>query len=951
MDIGTLTGAIAIEDQFSSVFDMAIHKVSEFAEDFEGAMGAAVVGATAVVAAVGAITAAVTALGLRGADVNDAAETLDEFAGSAENAEEILKNLQEGTRGTVDEFVLMGSAARVMQAHVKLSADEFTTLGEAAFVMANRGLGSVESNLETINNALITGRTRSLAMKLGVVETKDATEEYARSLGKAKEDLSQVEHAEANRLAVMRILAEATKSNAGIQNDFNDRIRQAEVLIKDWIDDLARAVDNSKPLAIALDGVGKAITEAFGGHGQQLIDVIILGINHLAVVLVDAGIAAVEVARVFHVGWSVIETSVLLVTSTVHGLVSALFTALAAIDSLASKLAPGNKELRDMAARAKALADSWNAETDSLNEQTKAAALGIIGQSEYDKKLDHLGGTLMNVRDDTIKAMNATKDQTKAVQALIQYGPASEEFFKRQAKAAEEAAAAQKKYNDSVNDLVKSLSGAGAIAKANMYVDALARTIPIAQMTRDKQEEIHKAVDGAIMAYDAMGKDVPKALSDIWFETQRLIEQQPKLGGAVAGVGATLERLYSTVIPQALLQIPTIATLLPKTTLLERVGKTVHDSLIGPLSAVEEVLGGIQTKWAQMATVATRAILAISQRLSQGDWVGAIVAGVAAVGNFIVGMFHDVEEQVNPVRQAFIDAAGGLDALNQKAYAAGTTLTAVLDARTPEAYKAAIDDLNESLQFQDDAMKFLDDTTKKYGITIGELGPQFAQQKLDEQAEQLTKEFYALEAAGVGVDVITNKMGDSLISYTEQAIETGSSVPRAMHDIIQEMVNQGKILDANGNAYKTLEDTGLTFSETMVDATHSLIDEIKKLVDAITRGLGTAIANIPNPEVTGHVHWNVDPLPQGATEIQGMARGGVVYASQGFSPQGTDTVPAMLTPGERVLTVQQNKDYERKADSGGDDLGDRMMHLMRHIMPGLLADAMTVAMVKSGTRH
>jgi len=48
--------------------------------------------------------------------------------------------------------------------------------------------------------------------------------------------------------------------------------------------------------------------------------------------------------------------------------------------------------------------------------------------------------------------------------------------------------------------------------------------------------------------------------------------------------------------------------------------------------------------------------------------------------------------------------------------------------------------------------------------------------------------------------------------------------------------------------------------------------------------------------------------------IFGGSKGGVVplYAANGaFVPRGTDTVPAMLTPGERVLTVQQNQSFEQ----------------------------------------
>lgn len=41
-----------------------------------------------------------------------------------------------------------------------------------------------------------------------------------------------------------------------------------------------------------------------------------------------------------------------------------------------------------------------------------------------------------------------------------------------------------------------------------------------------------------------------------------------------------------------------------------------------------------------------------------------------------------------------------------------------------------------------------------------------------------------------------------------------------------------------------------------------------------------------------------------------FSRGGVVYAASGWTARGTDIVPAMLTPGERVLTVAQNRAYE-----------------------------------------
>ena len=52
MDIGTLTGSIKLEDQFSSGLNVAVHHIQKFAGELEGALGAAVLGAGAAVTSI-----------------------------------------------------------------------------------------------------------------------------------------------------------------------------------------------------------------------------------------------------------------------------------------------------------------------------------------------------------------------------------------------------------------------------------------------------------------------------------------------------------------------------------------------------------------------------------------------------------------------------------------------------------------------------------------------------------------------------------------------------------------------------------------------------------------------------------------------------------------------------------------------------------------------------------
>jgi hypothetical protein len=295
-----------------------------------------------------------------------------------------------------------------------------------------------------------------------------------------------------------------------------------------------------------------------------------------------------------------------------------------------------------------------------------------------------------------------------------------------------------------------------------------------------------------------------------------------------------------------------------------------------------------------------------------GTWIGA-AAGA------LVGFFRSAgaaERAINPVREQFVQLNGGLAKLNERAAAAGVTLNAMLNAKNPEAYKKAIDDLNAAFQIQDDATKVLDDTIAKYGFTLEELGPKFRQGKLDEAFLDLYKDQRVLTAAGIDFDAVIQKQTGSFQDLITTALKTGSTIPAALKGTIARMIELGLLTDENGNK---LEDLGkLTFAETLDSKFDSLIDTINKLADAISRNVGGAIAAIPR-NVTIDVGYNYQPYdPPGrengdnyaangglvtANGVQYLAGGGIVGGRLlRFMPRGSDTVPAMLTPGEGVVS-------------------------------------------------
>jgi uncharacterized coiled-coil protein SlyX len=295
-------------------------------------------------------------------------------------------------------------------------------------------------------------------------------------------------------------------------------------------------------------------------------------------------------------------------------------------------------------------------------------------------------------------------------------------------------------------------------------------------------------------------------------------------------------------------------------------------------------------------------------------------------------LWSNPEKQVNPVRQAFVDLHGGLATLNEDAHNAGVTLTAMLNAKTPEAYTKAIDDLNAALTFQDDAMKTLNDTVAKYGFTITQLGPAFARQQLDKRAQQLYQDFKVLTAAGLNVDVVLGKMGDSINQFILDARATGSEVPAAMKPMIEHMITMGTLLDENGNAFTDLASTGLTFSETMTQGFNRLIDTVNRLTDAIARGLHLALDNLP-PVPSGSPGPSVSPPdvePPAMVATGGLVTTGGIRRIR-WRPQGSDIVPAMLTPGELVLNAPQQAalraEISRGPSAGTDHAGAGDVHV------------------------
>ena len=294
ISIGELEAILKLKDEMSGQLEKASKSTGLFGSMFEGTMGAASAVAAGVSVVIAGLEATLISLGNRGSDINDVAGALDSFTGSAEASNEILEKMKAGTLGTVDSFTLMKESSRLLGAGVDLNAEQFGELSKAAFALQNRGLGPTKDMLALVSDAMVTGRTRALAMKLGVVDVGDAEIAYANKLGKTKDALTDSEKTEAKRIAVMSLLEKAVKQSGEAHRDFGEEIEAASAFVTDFVDDIAKAIAKSPALSDAVNRISKALDDAFSDERQGAIQTAVSALEDLATTTADVIVPIIE---------------------------------------------------------------------------------------------------------------------------------------------------------------------------------------------------------------------------------------------------------------------------------------------------------------------------------------------------------------------------------------------------------------------------------------------------------------------------------------------------------------------------------------------------------------------------------------------------------------------------------------------------------------------------------
>jgi hypothetical protein len=268
--------------------------------------------------------------------------------------------------------------------------------------------------------------------------------------------------------------------------------------------------------------------------------------------------------------------------------------------------------------------------------------------------------------------------------------------------------------------------------------------------------------------------------------------------------------------------------------------------------------------------------------LASGATIGATVAlgaatlgvGAAAVGAYFAlkKLFTDSEKEINPVRQSFIDAAGGLDALSKHAVEATGSLTLVqnlLSAKNADQYNAAVKGLTDAFAAQDKKAADTAATAKTVSDAVGGIVgaaqavgvnvPVHLQHALnslldmkgltDDERDAIKNlagqgpDFGALEQTALGLGISLDQLGPK---FQQQHIDT---VAHSYQDAFDQLVDAGA--DVSG----VLTGMSPKINDLLKDASHfgsALPESMKPMLDKmLSLGLLTDASGVKLTTLAG----------------------------------------------------------------------------------------------------
>jgi hypothetical protein len=400
-----------------------------------------------------------------------------------------------------------------------------------------------------------------------------------------------------------------------------------------------------------------------------------------------------------------------------------------------------------------------------------------------------------------------------------------------------------------------------------------------------------------------------------------------------------------------------------------KAGQAAKERLADGLSKASDVMDQLSRVAEMSGHKTTAALLSTASATAKafasgGPWAAAIAFASGMLTTFADKLFKIEGKKVNDLRDAFVSAAGGIDTLNRQAVAAGTTLDALLRAKTVKDYEAAVAALNTKLektaalqgelatlqqQFADRSImdwKRAEELIVKYGGTLENLGVQFMAAKQAASWKEVWDDWQTLIDMGADVSGVLVSMQDEIQALVQESMRIGTDIPAQFKPLIEDLIRTGGLFDASGKAITDI--TQLKFGAPLVSEVDKIVLAIDKLVAALTDHLIPTIGKIPS-QVRVKVGYDYDPF---APPDAGEGGWGQMpeFAAGGMGNFGAGTLAMLhgkeaIVPLDRPSRVGQMLSGAAAVSMAG---VERRLDAFMAMLPGAVARATRDALLTTG---
>ena len=309
LDIGTLSGRIELEDRMSNILTLTEKALAQFEETEKKAgeggesMAAGVFkGELALDALKKAGELAVEGVEkvfdmmIEGGKILDVKDSFIRMTGEMGIAgEDMAVHVGEALHGTVHDMDIMQRANANMAAGLALTDEQMTSLAKGAWALGKAMGIDAGDAMDRLSMAMVTGRTRGIALLTGKIDLTDAEQKFAKSLGTTTDHLTAEGKMESTRQAILEKVAASTERIGETTLRTGDKYTQIKVQWEEFWESVSVSLEQSPVMTAMVDSFGAAWKSAFGGSQAAIAENFVRVVETIAIGLMDLardGVAA-----------------------------------------------------------------------------------------------------------------------------------------------------------------------------------------------------------------------------------------------------------------------------------------------------------------------------------------------------------------------------------------------------------------------------------------------------------------------------------------------------------------------------------------------------------------------------------------------------------------------------------------------------------------------------------